>query len=278
MTRCIHCTSLPGVIVLVLVASLTGCAAPSAKLSGVSFKDINLQSMTILFDIELTNPNSAPLPLADLDYELSSRGNSFFTGQAPLQGDVPARSAKTISLPARITYSQILTALSDVKPGSVLPYKADLGLSIKVPVIGKLRLPVHKEGNLPVPTAPKVELEQVKWDKLTFDSAGGVFRIRMTNRNQFPMEMARMAYGLTLGKMEIAKSSLARPVSLDPNGGEGIVEIPVSFSPRKFGLAALGMLTGDSSYELGGEISVKTPYGPMSLPFDRKGDIRLRRR
>ncbi len=277
MTGCIHRTALLGVMSLVLVAALTGCAAPSAKLDGVSFKDIDLQSMTIIFDIEITNPNSAPLPLADLDYELSSRGNSFFAGQAPLEGNVPARSSKTISLPARITYSQILTALADVKPGAVLPYKADLGLSIKVPVIGKLRLPIHKEGNLPVPTAPKVELEQVKWDKLTFDNAGGVFKIRVTNRNRFPIEMARMTYGLTLGKMEVAKSSLARPVSLDPNGGEGTVEIPISFSPRKFGLAALGMLTGDSSYRLGGEISAKTPYGPMSLPFDRTGKIQLRR-
>jgi len=277
MTGWIHRAALLNAISLVLVAALGGCAAPSAKLTGVSFNDIDLQSMTILFDIEFTNPTSAPLPLADLDYELSSRGNSFFTGQSPLQGDVPARSTKTISLPAKITYSQILTALANVKPGSVLPYKADLGLSIKVPVIGTLRLPINKEGNLPVPAAPGVELEDIKWDKLTFDNAGGVFRIRMTNRNQFPIEMARMAYGLTLGKMEVAKSSLARSVSLDPNGGEGIVEVPISFSPRKFGLAALGMLTGDSSYKLGGEIDVKTPYGPMSLPFDRTGRIQLHR-
>lgn len=277
MTGRFHRTALLGATLLVLAASLAGCSAPSAKLMGVSFKDIDLQSMTILFDIELTNPNSTPLPLADLDYELSSRGNSFFTGQSPLQGDVPARSAKTISLPAKITYSQILTALSDVKPGAVLPYKADLGLSIKVPVIGKLRLPIHKEGNLPVPAAPGIELVDIKWDKLTFDNAGGVFKIRITNRNQFPIEMARMTYGLTLGKMEVAKSALARPVSLDPNGGEGSVEVPLSFSPRKFGLAALGMLTGDSSYKLGGEISVKTPYGPMSLPFDRTGKIQLHR-
>lgn len=274
MTGCIYRAASLGVASLVLVA---GCAAPSARLAGVSFKDIDLQSLTVVFDVELTNPNSAPLPLADLDYELSSRGNSFFTGQAPLQGDVPAQGTRTISLPAQITYSQILTALADVKPGAVLPYKADLGLSIRVPVIGKLRLPIHKEGKLPVPAAPGVELLDIKWDKLTLDSAGGVFNIRVTNHNQFPIEMARMAYGLTLGKMEVARSSLASPVSLDPNGGAGIVEIPISFSPRKFGLAALGMLTGDSGYRLGGEISVKTPYGPMSLPFDRSGNIRLRR-
>jgi len=277
MTGCTYRATRRGIVALVLLAVLAGCAAPSARLTRVSFKDIDLQSLTMIFDVELTNPNSAPLPLVDLDYELSSRGNSFFTGQAPLAGEVPARGAKTISLPARITYSQILTALADVKPGAVVPYKADLGLSIRVPVIGKLRLPMHKEGNLPVPAPPGVELQDIKWNKFTLDRAGGVFKIRLTNHNQFPIEMARMTYSLTLGKMEVARSSLAHPVSLGPNGGAGVVEIPISFSPRKFGLAALGMLTGDSSYRLGGEISVKTPYGPMSLPFDRVGNIRLGR-
>ena len=277
MTGC-HCETVSfGIAAAAVLAALAGCSAPSARLAGVSFTDIGLQSLTIVFDVELTNPNASALPLADVDYELSSRGNSFFTGEAPLQGEVPAHGTKTLSLPVKITYAQLLTALADVKLGSVLPYKAQLGLSVKVPIVGKLRLPVSKEGNLPVPAAPGVEMVSVKWDKLTIDNAGGVFTLRLTNRNQFPLELETMSYSLMLGKMDVARSSLARPVSLGANGGEGIMEVPLSFSPRKFGLAALGMLTGDRGYNLAGEINVKTSYGPMRLPFTRAGNISLGR-
>jgi len=274
--RCCRTGSL-GIAAVIVLAALAGCSAPSARLAGVNMKDIGLQSVTVVFDVELTNPNASALPLADVDYELSSRGNSFFTGEAPLQGEVPAHGVKTLSLPAKITYAQLLTALADVKLGSVLPYKAELGLSVKVPILGKLRLPVSKEGNLPVPAAPGVELAGVKWDKLTLDNAGGVFTLRLTNRNQFPLELDTMSYSLVLGDMDVARSSLARPVALGASGGEGTMEIPLSFSPRKFGLAALGLLTGNRGYSLTGEIVVKTPYGPMRLPFARTGNISLGR-
>ncbi len=266
-----------GISAVFVLAALAGCSAPSAKLAGVSFKDINLQSVTVVFDVELTNPNASALPLADVDYELTSQGNSFFTGESPLQGEVPARGTKMLSLPAKIAYTQLLTALANVKLGSVLPYKAVLGLSVKVPILGKLRLPVSREGNLPVPTAPGVELASVKWDKLTLDNAGGVFTLRLTNRNQFPLELETMSYSLMLGSMDVARSSLARPVALGANGGEGTMEIPLSFSPRKFGLAAIGMLTGNRGYSLSGEIVVKTSYGPMRMPFARSGNISLGR-
>jgi LEA14-like dessication related protein len=266
-----------GVFEAIVLAVLAGCSAPSAKLTGVSLTDIDLQSVTIVFNVELTNPNASALPLANVDYELSSQGNSFFTGEAPLQGEVPARGTKTVSLPARIAYAQLLTALANVKLGSVLPYKAQLGLSVNVPILGKLRLPVSREGNLPVPTAPGVELVGIKWDKLTLDNAGGVFTLHLTNRNQFPLELETMSYSLMLGTMDVARSSLARPVALGANGGEGTMEIPLSFSPRKFGLAALAMLTGNRAYSLTGEVVVKTSYGPMRLPFARSGNISLGR-
>jgi len=274
--RCCRTASL-GVLEAAVLAVLAGCSAPSAKLAGVSLTDIDLQSVTIVFNVELTNPNASALPLANVDYELSSQGNSFFTGEAPLQGEVPARGTKSVSLPARIAYAQLLTALANVKLGSVLPYKAQLGLSVNVPILGKLRLPVSREGNLPVPAAPGVELAGVKWDKLTLDNAGGVFTLHLTNRNQFPLELETMSYSLMLGTMDVARSSLARPVALGANGGEGTMEIPLSFSPRKFGLAAVAMLTGNRGYSLTGEVVVKTSYGPMRLPFARSGNISLGR-
>ena len=40
--------------------------------------------------MEIENPYSAPLPLVNLDYALSSRGTAFLSGKADVQGTVPA--------------------------------------------------------------------------------------------------------------------------------------------------------------------------------------------
>ena len=271
---------------LPLLLGLTGCGMidalglqkPSARVAGVSLQDIDLTAVTLLFDVELKNPYSVPLPLVNLDYGLASGGKPFLDGEAPLQGAVPALSSKTVSLPAKVTYQQLLSVLTDVKLGSVVPYRANLGLSVDAPVVGALRLPLEKEGELPVPAPPDVKVQEIKWDDLSLSSAGGTVKLHVTNRNEFPMEMAKMAYGLTLGNSEVANAAIARPLAFDANGGSGVMEIPISFSPRKLGLAVLGMLTGDGSgYKLTGDMDVQTPFGPMKLPFDKIGKTVFKR-
>ena len=270
-----------------VLCGLTGCGAlgnvlnldrPSARIAGVKLQDISLTAATMLFDVEIKNPYSVPLPLVNVDYGLASREQPFLTGKADLQGTVPAKDTKTVSLPARVTYLELLKALKDVRPGSVVPYKADLGLSVDAPAVGPLRLPLKKEGKLPVPAAPDVKITEINWDKLTLDNAGGRVKLHLANRNDFPLELSRLAYALTLGDVEVAKSALAKPVTFEAGGGAGDLEIPISLSPKSLGLGFFRMLTGGGSgYKLLGTLDVATPFGPMSLPIDKVGQTIFRR-
>jgi len=65
---------------------------------------------------------------------------------------VPAKSKKTVSLPAKINYMEMLKALKGVRPGSNIPYNAELGLSVETPALGVIRLPLKKDGELVLPT------------------------------------------------------------------------------------------------------------------------------
>jgi LEA14-like dessication related protein len=269
-----------------LFLGLTGCSVidalnlqkPSAHVTGVRLQDIDLESVTMLFDVELKNPYSVPLPLVNLDYGLASKGKPFLSGEAPLQGTVPAMGSKTVSLPAKVTYKQLLSVLTDVKLGSVIPYRADLGLSVDAPAVGAMRLPLSKEGELPVPAPPEVQVQEIKWDDLSLDSAGGTVKLSVVNRNAFPVEMAKLAYGLKLGDVEVANTSIARPLAFAADGGAGVVEIPLSLSPRKLGLAVFRMLAGKGSgYTFTGDMNVKTPFGPMDLPVEKIGKTVFRK-
>lgn len=278
--RAIVLLALPALLLLSGCGALDalGLSRPTASLAGVSLKDIGVESATLLFDVKVNNPYSVPLPLVNADYELASRAAQFLSGKADLQGTVPARGSKVVSLPAKIDYRGLLGALEGVRPGQVLPYTADLALSVDAPAVGALRLPMKKEGKIPVPAAPDVSVEEVRWDTPTLERAGGLVRLRLVNQNQFPVDLSKINYALSLAGVEVAQSSLAKPASFKPDGGAGTIDIPISLAPRKLGSAAWSMLSGKGAgYRLGGSLDVSTPFGPMSLPIDKVGRTVFRR-
>ncbi len=136
---------------------------PAARMTGLKFENVKLDSATLLFDIEVDNPYPVALPLMNLDYGLSSGAEPFLTGSADLQTTVPAKSKKTVSLPANINYLDMLRALKGIKPGSKIPYKANLGLSVDTPALGRIKLPLKKEGEVVLPTPSGANIKDI-WD------------------------------------------------------------------------------------------------------------------
>jgi LEA14-like dessication related protein len=128
---------------------------PTATLNGVSFGQVSLDAAELLFNVEIHNPYALDLPLLNVDYDLQSDGQALLNGAADVATTIPAKSAKTVTLPVNFKYLDLLkalTSLKDVRPGSQIPYVAKVGLSVDSPVGGTIRLPLTKEGTLDVPT------------------------------------------------------------------------------------------------------------------------------
>jgi len=263
----------------ILAGALSGCGVldalnlqrPSAKVAGVSLRELGLQAATLQFDIDVGNPYAVPLPLANIDYGLASQGQVFLSGKADLQGTIPAKGHKTISVPARVNYAELLKTIQGIRPGSVLPYQAELGLSVDAPGVGPLRLPLKQQGQLPVPALPDVSVSEIKWSKLTMDEAGGVVKLNLTNRNEFPMDLKKLAYGLSLGGTRVGSGSITQAASFKA-GGSSVLEIPLSFPPAKAGLALFKSLLGKSGgYGFQGNLEVSTPFGALAIPLEKTG-------
>jgi LEA14-like dessication related protein len=134
---------------------------PTARMTGLKFEDVALNSATLLFDIEVNNPYPVDLPLLNMDYGLSSGADQFLKGAAELQTTIPAKSKKIVSLPANINYLDMLKALKGIRPGSKIPYKADLGLFVDAPVLGLTRLPLKKQGEVVLPTISDIDVDRL---------------------------------------------------------------------------------------------------------------------
>ena len=140
---------------------------PKASLKGLKVENVSLESANLLFDVEIENPYPVALPMVNIDYDVASNANKLFAGKADIAGTVPAGGTKMISLPVKISYLDVVNAFKGVRPGSKIPYQADVGLSVNAPALGVIRLPLNKTGELDVPAVPKVsDIEQMILDKI----------------------------------------------------------------------------------------------------------------
>lgn len=269
-------------LICLLALSTTGCSElnsllkdaskPSARIVGANIENLNLEGLALVFDVEVSNPYAVPLPLVNLDYALATGGTKFLSGNADVQGSIPAKGSRTIKVPAGVTFAGLLNTIKGVKPGSVIPYTADLGLAVDAPAVGRLNLPIRKSGELPIPTVPTIELAGVDWKELSLQNAEAVLNIKIGNTNDFPLDLSKLDYGLSLGGSRVAGAAVNKATHFG-KGQSNTISIPISIKPIDLGLGALRMFSGDGAkYQLDGLMDVKTPFGAMAMPFNQSGN------
>ena len=195
-----------------------------------------------------------------------------------MQGTVPANGDRTVTVPAKVTYMELLRRDAPGCTPRARCCRTWRNWAVgECAVAEDLRLPMKRDGQLPIPTVPDVEVTEIKWDKVGLDQAAGVVRLKATNKNDFPVNLSKIDYALALGGTEVAKSSLAKAVPM-AKGGIGAVDIPISISPAQAGMGLFRMLSGGgSSYSLKGGMDAGTPYGPLALPLSKAGDTVFKR-
>jgi len=130
---------------------------PSVALKGLSFGEINLESATLLFDVEVGNPYSVPLPLTNMDYALTSSQRALFAGKVDSAQTIPARQKTVLTVPAKVGYLDLVMAFKDIRPGIDIPYKADTKFLMDAPVLGPIAIPALQEGHLTVSAIPNID-------------------------------------------------------------------------------------------------------------------------
>jgi len=273
-----------GSLALLAGAGLSGCKTagelfgaidkPAAKVTGARLSDLSLDGAALTFDVKISNPYAVPMPLANVDYALASGDKKMLAGKAALSGSVPSNSSTTVPIPVNVKFADVLRALSGVRPGAVVPYTADLNFSTDVPGIGPVSLPMNHAGELPVPAAPDISIDDVKWDKVSLSEVAGEVRLMVNNPNQFDIDVRKLGYAIKLGGREIASGKADDRVKLVA-GKDAAITIPFSLSAKQAGLALFDMAKSVSaSYDVRGDVELKTRFGDLSLPYAKSGSAK----
>ena len=269
-------------LTLLALVLLSGCSAaalkvletidtrPTARVVDTRLEDIGLERLTLGLDVEVTNPFTFDLPLAELVFTLQTGGRAFLDGSTDVGGVVPAGGSRIVPLPIGVDYLGMMEVAERVRPGKVVPYTASLSLQA---MVGEtpVTVPVRHEGELPIPAVPSIDVQRLEWDQISLDAIRGSLVLGMGNPNEFGFTVAGLDYTLSLAGRRVATASELPALALEP-AARGTLRLPLAVSPQEAGLALLDAVRKDTtSFELAGRIHLDTPFGPVELPFERSG-------
>jgi LEA14-like dessication related protein len=171
---------------LVLCFVGVGCSAlnvqkPTAAVTGMAVKGVDSTGFTMNFDVDIKNPNSMALPLTTADYKLGLAGMNILNGKAKPEGSIPAGGSKSVMLPVKLTFENLLAAEKGiVKSGGNVPYVLDGGLSLNTgsPLMGTVRVPLEYKGTLALKEIlnnPQALMQSPAAQKLAKQLVGGLF-------------------------------------------------------------------------------------------------------
>jgi len=255
-----------------------GLSEPAARVTGARLDQLGLESVTLVLDVEIENPYAVDLPLAGIELSLASGGAPFLESEVHAPTPIPARGAATVPVPATVRFADLAKAAAGAKPGSVVPYAAEIAILASVPGAAQpLRLPVRHEGSLPIPAPPSVVLERLRWETLRLDLAAATIDFRVGNPNSFAIDLRGLAYGLDFAGKTVARGGVPASGAIEP-GGAKTFPVRITFAPIDLGTAAFGMLQGErADYALNGRVAMGTTFGAWEQAFETKGKLPLSR-
>ncbi|CAN6297091.1 unnamed protein product [Urochloa humidicola] len=253
------------------IEEAVGFGKPSADVSGIHIPHISLHRADLVVDVLIKNPNPVPIPLVDIDYLIDSDGRKLVSGLIPDAGTIHAHGEETVKIPVSLVFDDIKSTYKDIQPGSIIPYLVRVVLLVDVPIIGRIKIPLQKAGEIPVPYKPDVDVEKIKFHHFSFEETTATLHIKLENKNDFDLGLNLFEYEMWLGDDSIASAELTQNTKIEKQGITRM-QIPFSFRPKDFGSAVWDMIRGrGTGYTIKGKIDVDTPFGNMKLPISKEG-------
>jgi len=242
----------------------------NAKISNLSFNDLDL-----LFDIQINNPNSVGINLAGFDYELLINKNSFISGNQPDKLEIAAKNQNTIQLPVKLKFVDIYNTFADLKKNNDSKYQIKCGLNFNLPVLGETRIPISKNGDIPLLKLPSISFNSVKLNNIDLTGASLILDVKFRNPNSFSMLIDQMNYNFQVNGKNWLSGTANQKTSTNKNG-ESIIQIPVSLDFLQMGSSLFQLISGGKNlnYNFTGNLDIKNSHPllkNLSLPFEQTG-------
>lgn len=121
---------------------------------------------------------------------------------------------------------------------------------------------------------PVVSLRDVR--VLGLGTTGGQLEVQLGvyNPNQYRLDATRLTYRVFVGdSVGVASGALDTQTTVQA-GDSTIVRVPIAFTYSGVGAAAMQLMrTGSVTYRVGGDVTVGSPVGNFTVPYNTTGQF-----
>jgi LEA14-like dessication related protein len=245
-------------LLLPVALLFSGCATvketlnvkkPTASVKNVNVTGMTLDSISLLVDMDVNNPNAFSLATTGFDLDLQVEKKSLATlNQTDSKLSLPAKGTASTSVPVTLKFVDILKTISEVKDKQSFNYAIDAGFKFTLPVLGDVRIPLSYSASLPIPALPKISLASAKLDKVGLSGAKMTLLLDVVNPNSFGLDLNKLDYQVMAGNNSLLSGAVK---TLNLKKGESQqLEIPINLGFAEAGKSLLQMLMGSQPVQI----------------------------
>jgi len=252
---------------------------PTAKLTGTRLANINFEQADLVFDVAVDNRNPFAIDIAGLNYDLKIENQSLLSGVAAQGLEIKPVSTSKVELPVTLKFADLKKLPGELSKQDTFTYQLDSSVVVDIPVIGNYAIPVSKQGELPVPKLPRIQLKDVKVRNLSISSADLVARVEIDNPNAFDLAFTDFDYQLKINRQTWGQGTI-KDNNKVPKKGTATIDIPVKLDMMSMGKTAYQLLSSRQAleYNLSGGVTVDTGLEMLRnfrMPLDVDGKASL---
>ncbi len=245
-------------ILAVGCASLPLVETPEIQTVRPRISGIDFQGLDLAFDVDVKNPYPIPLKAPKFRYGMDIQGSRFFESDTTSEIDLPARSVGTVTLPVRVSYTDLLRTYRGLADKAEADYT--LHGAIVVPVFGRsLELPLSHSGKFPIVRPPSFSDIRVRAPSVSLLRAKIGVDAAIGNPNAFSIGIKDLGYVLKLGDVEVGGLTAETANTLEA-GQSGRLYLSGQVSAAS---AVFGLIKGGRKAIIVPSGSIETPYGPV---------------
>lgn len=254
---------------------------PNLSVDNVRVTGFNFQQMELTYDIKVENPNNVALQMLGYDYSLDLNGNSFINGDQANKIEIEASGESIFQVPMTLDFSDIYSTVSGLANQDEASYDFLSHLRFDLPVLGITEIPIRKQGSIPMLKLPKLNVQNLDIEKLSFNGADLVLTLSFDNPNGFGLDINQLNYDLVVNGNQWADGTALQNVTIKEKGVTEL-DIPISLNIGRIGISAYRILSGSESlnYRLNGNFNFNALHellGATNYEFNQAGEVPIGR-
>ena len=244
---------------LLKILQQTNIQKPTAQITNSQITGLSFTQADLLFDIKIDNPNNVSVNLAGMDYALKINQNSLFSGNKNDELAIAAMGSSSVQIPVSLKYEDIYKAVSDLAGKKNSTYTFEGGLSFNLPVLGNVRLPVSKTGEIPLLKLPKVKVKGINLQSFSWSGASLNLDIAVAGNGGMDLLLDNLSYGLKIGGKNWVNGNITEQQKLSSDG-EKVINVPFKLDFFQMGRTVYDIVAGDAQldYSFTGDMKISS--------------------